>query len=120
MNEELQQKLEKRYPQFFNKRQSTGMQMLGIECGDGWYELIDSLCNTLSRMTLHEDFGFTQIKEKFGALRIYVTESNDEVNDLLEHAEVASMGICENCGSSEEVTTEGKSWIKTMCSKCKP
>lgn len=54
---------------------------------------------------------FTQIKEKFGGLRLY------GAGGLELPLESLSYHICEECGSSNEIGyTQG--WIKTLCKKC--
>lgn len=56
---------------------------------------------------------FTQIKEKYGSLRLY-SSYNTKIINILENA---SYEICEECGSSQKIgRTEG--WIKTLCKNC--
>jgi hypothetical protein len=83
MNKELTQKLFKKYPKIFPKKNRThkgSLMSYGFECGDGWYWLIDSLCDIIQRYydANSKRQGFKQpvaeqVKEKFGALRFYVT-----------------------------------------------
>jgi len=57
-------------------------------------------------------YSISQIKEKYGRLRIYNAPSKiyDETLDL-------SWGICERCGSNKQMgTTEG--YITRMCKSC--
>ena len=47
MNDELQNKLYEKYPQLFVNKDKTPMQSpmcFGIETGEGWYEILSSLC----------------------------------------------------------------------------
>ena len=47
MNQELQKKLFEKYPEIFVQKDYTIQQSampFGIECGDGWYNIIDTLC----------------------------------------------------------------------------
>lgn len=60
-----------------------------------------------------------QVKEKFGGLRFYINGGTNEQYDTISFAESLSYNICENCGSTKNVTTEGKGWIKSLCKKCK-
>ena len=106
MKYELTQKLAQKYPIIFTELGSTPQQScmaFGIECGDGWYDLLDVLCESLTH--LYEtgiDMGdgdqryipvdapkviATQIKEKFGTLRFYYRLSfSDQVKDLQKQA----------------------------------
>ena len=79
----------------------TPFEQWGPECGAGWvglYQPIIDLCRK-------NNIDVFQIKEKFGALRIYVDFPRDatdvmwgHVNDLIDQAERASLNTCEDCG----------------------
>lgn len=108
----MYQKLIEKYPAFFRDLN------YGIECNSGWHNLLHDLCEKISKINPPEDFSFVQVKEKFGLLRIYVDNGNNEINDLINIAETESAKICEYCGSDQHVTSEGR-WIKTLCHDCK-
>jgi len=60
-----------KYPDLFcQKGQSPKETCMcwGIETGDGWIDLIDRMCQELKEK--HPWVEFTQIKEKFGQLRV--------------------------------------------------
>ena len=44
------------------------------------------------------DFYFTDIKEKYGTLRLYANAYSDEVQEVLSHYEGLSSKYCINCG----------------------
>ena len=56
----------------------------------------------------------TQIKEKFGALRIHVLESDPEVSTLIRHISKQSLSTCETCGEAGTLRRSG-SWINVRC-----
>jgi hypothetical protein len=58
----------------------------------------------------------SQIKEKFGGLRFYMTCGTDEIFDLVEEAEELSYKICEECGKPGKERDGG--WIHTHCDDC--
>ena len=91
-----------------------GNLTFGIECGDGWFDLIDRLCEDI--LKVDPTTVATQVKEKYGTLRFYVSSAEDEVFDLIDEAEDASSEICEECGEPGKI--EGKMWFKTLCKKC--
>lgn len=65
------------------------------------------------------DFRFTQVKEKFGALRIYSSGGDEEIESMVSFAETLSRYICEECGKFD--TTVGsttKGWIRSICDEC--
>lgn len=48
MKNELQQQLEKKYPELCQTADSRyPYPMFGVECGDGWFNIIDCLCSTI-------------------------------------------------------------------------
>jgi hypothetical protein len=125
MKKELQEKLVEKYPKIFSEVGETPQKSCmawGICIGDGWYMLVDNLCNFLqSTIDLNKDtypqVVAAQVKEKFGGLRFYVNSANDEQYGAISFAEHLSYSICENCGSTEDITqTEG--WVVTLCPKC--
>jgi hypothetical protein len=58
----------------------------------------------------------TQVKEKFGGLKFYMTPSPNKIFDLIEEAEAASFTICETCGEPGELDTS-RYWVSTKCPK---
>ena len=139
MKIELQNKLFEKYPRLFRQRtlpmQETCM-CWGIECGDGWYDLIDNACHLIqSHCTwrinhaqyLKEKDGtdfnesdlqceFQQVKEKWGSLRIY--HNGDEfVDGVIEMALRMSENTCIQCGSNHNVTFT-KGWVVPLCEVC--
>lgn len=134
MNTELEKKLIDKYPSFFKDiygdPTKTGLSW-GLECGDGWYDLIDSLCKAIknrldniewsnhSRKSRGEellpipDITITQIKEKFGTLRFYYVGGDSAIDHLIDFAEIMSGKICEVCGNKGTLQSEG--WCSTRC-----
>ena len=55
-----------------------------------------------------------QVKEKFGGLRFYINDANDEVFDVIDEYEVDSYTICEVCGEKGKERTD-IGWIRTLC-----
>ena len=122
MDMKLQRQLFKRFPKLFTQRKlpmsQTCMCWL-FECGDGWYNIINDLCHNLQG--INADIEFSQIKEKFGTLRVYYDNNGEydtsNVDELIDYAEKASEDTCEYCGSMVGVTqTDG--WIVTLCKDC--
>ena len=124
MKEELQNKLVEKYPKIFGEvgmSPQESCMAFGIAVGDGWYWLIGQLCKVLQFNTDNNkqpQVVAAQVKEKFGGLRFYISSGTDEQFAAIHFAESMSYGICEICGTTDNVgQTEG--WIKTLCEKCK-
>jgi hypothetical protein len=142
MNKENTNYLLKRYRSIFrnHKKSITESCMAWLfECGDGWFLLLDTLCDAIKQK---EDYYkkykkckinliADQIKEKFASLRFYYhiefDKSIDEktvsmfsyhVDGLIEMAERMSSCICEICGNKGEINKTGF-WLSTLCEKCR-
>jgi hypothetical protein len=79
--------------------------------GNGWLGMIKQLIEDLIKAGWNKEI--CQIKEKFGGLRFYINEGNEEVWKLISEAEKKSYQICETCGEPGEPENTG--WIKTAC-----
>jgi hypothetical protein len=115
MKRELDEKLCQRYPTLYRDRHGDPKATLmcwGFECGDGWYELIDSVSELLSAH--NPDIKAVQVKEKFGTLRFY-HDCVDRYSIAVESAaEAFSMLICEVCGAPAK-RQQQNGWISTLC-----
>jgi len=139
MKQELQQQLYDKYPELFSNKDKSIMESCmgwGIECGDGWYDILSSLCWMIKQQednirsqteykqqkdaTYTSDYypvKFDQIKEKFGGLRVYFTGGDSYIQGLVSMAESFSYKICEVCGERGKPNKGG--WISTLCDKCR-
>ena len=143
MNKELQDKLMKKYPKIFYKgidsNKTVTCMYLGIECHDGWYDLIDSLCYRISMHCTAQNTRYivetgkyefvvegdpeymqvvaAQVKEKMGELRFYVDGGDATTQGMIQMAEAMSSRICELCGSPAK-TSRDSGWFHTACDAC--
>lgn len=131
MDHKLQKNFYEKYPELFSNKDKTPMEscmVWGIECGDGWYNILDSLCymikqheeNIQDRKNHYPDekveyfpVKFDQVKEKYGGLRVYFSGGDDYVEGLVSMAESISYKTCEVCGSPGKPNDGG--WISTLC-----
>ena len=81
--------------------------------GNGWHGLVDELFDLAEK----EDFTVTDVKEKFGTLRIYADFLSEKADKLLQDLENRSHTMCECCGQPAEQRTKG-GWVKTICIPC--
>jgi hypothetical protein len=59
----------------------------------------------------------TQVKEKYGTLRVYYHENDDRMEEVVSLMEKYSAYMCENCGDhGTTVTLHG--WASTLCDRC--
>ncbi len=137
MNEEHTKDLEEKFPWI------TPTDGYGIGVGDGWFDIIHTLCFQIHHAIEYENecielykksdkdwtwkpndkpFEFPivdQIKEKFGGLRFYArtpTGTRYEIRGMIQMAEAMSVTICDSCGNKGKVRDHA--WRRTLCDKC--
>jgi hypothetical protein len=135
MDQELQNQLFEKYPELFSNKNlgiKNSCMAWGIECNNGWYEIISSVCWMIKQ---HEDndlwqtkfkqktdpeyksgyfpVKFDQVKEKYGGLRIYFSGGDEYIEGLVSMAEAISYQTCEVCGNKGECNKSG--WFTTLC-----
>jgi len=99
----------------------------GIACGDGWYNILDTLCCQIQnhlKYNLKKDADpelvnveAVQVKEKYGGLRFYYSGGDEHISGLVRMAEGLSMRTCEECGSPGDQNKVG--WVRTLCKSCR-
>ncbi|MHB8919415.1 MAG: hypothetical protein ACYC3N_00070 [Halothiobacillus sp.] len=127
MNQELDDLLCASYPKIFARRHAKDSTMqYGFCCGDGWFNLIDSLCTSLQYMT--DERGApqpvaSQVKEKFGQLRFYMTcgefEATEAQISVIELAGILSARTCEECGCPGRIVANA-GWWSVRCPSHEP
>jgi len=125
MDKALGEELMNKYPKIFIQRdwspQKTSM-CWGITCGNGWLYLIDKLCSKIQRHVYKnklKQVEAIQVKEKFGGLRFYVTNSTEEILKFIYEAETESLDTCEWCGKRRDVKQTRSGYIQTLCGECR-
>ena len=88
----------------------------GIECDNGWYDILDEMMAKIASLNLPPEFTFSQIKEKFATLRVYTSYCDERVEKIIEEAEAKSAVTCEICGKPGTVNQEG--WRRCRCVDC--
>lgn len=121
-----------KYPILIPKHSFTGKVVDGYDysytCLDqmpaGWakafgiplFEDIQNEVNTWKKEA-RDDFYFTDIKEKFGELRIYTSTMNDKLFEILEAYCAISRNVCIVCGKLD-VPMVNRGWISPYCRNC--
>jgi len=128
MKRELDEKLVNAFPLLYADRRAdkrTTAMCWGFSCNDGWFNIIWDLSSKLEPLLqkfqdeypdLESPPRASQVKEKFGGLRFYVTSGSDEMYDLIAEAEALSYKTCEDCGMPGK--ERGGGWIITRCDGC--
>ncbi len=84
--------------------------------GPGWAGLIHEAYDLID---LSRPFGVsvTQVKEKYGTLRIYISSASTIFFDALEEICDKSAITCEDCGNPG-YTRWHLGWVRTICDRC--
>lgn len=121
MNLKLDRKLCRDFPSVFadrNASRTMSAMANGFDCGDGWEPLIRVAAEKLA--DLSPFIKASQVKEKFGSLRFYLSEVPPEYDKeawlTVEIAERASMVTCETCGEVGKLQ-QHMGWLYTSCAK---
>jgi len=124
LNKKKHEVLLNKYPKIFAQYTlppSRTAMCWGLECGEGWYPMIDALCSDIQRYIDNtpgvEQIEATQVKQKFGTLRFYYGPYNKVLDELIWEACSKSGEICECCGSTEDIEMT-KGWVQPLCPKC--
>ena len=114
------EELYNKYPHLFARRhldRSQTCMSYGIEVNEGWISLIDEMSEKIS--AIDPEIQYEQIKEKFGALRVYtvggIKEKSGDVNFIIEKYVSKSLTTCQFCGEPGELRRDG--WLSVSCDK---
>lgn len=119
MNKENTDKFISDFPRVFPK----GFR---FECGDGWFQPLYDLAKRIDPVldklpqNAQDWFCASQIKEKFGTLRISFncspghTEFDKNIQALARYTEYECMSICEKCGKEGKLRKD-IGWVRTLC-----
>jgi hypothetical protein len=130
MRKELEERILHRWPDWFR----TGVDVpraarfFGFECFDGWFDIVWRSLEAIEPSVNREKerwrkqkraFWIVQVKEKFGALRIYCSPTTVETQGAFERAEKESLRTCELCGRTGHLRESG-GLLRVRCEECEP
>lgn len=99
------------------------LMCFGFDCGDGWFHILDQLFRNIEFHKQNNakesmaNLQLTQVKEKFGTLRVYMSGYYPVIEGMISMAEAMSGVTCEDCGATP-ARTAGIGWITTLCAAC--
>ncbi len=97
----------------------NNLMAFGFMCDKGWYPLIEKTLDKIQDIVDRDklDLQITEVKEKYGGLRIYTDMDTDEIFKITLQAEQESYKICEICGKPGELRYL-HGWYMTRCDSC--
>ncbi|ROM89383.1 hypothetical protein BK658_28120 [Pseudomonas brassicacearum] len=117
MRNDLAQALYSDFPAILPKHRDD--RHTPIECGSGWYAIVEALCTLMQEQTRQKPElpqHITGIKEKFGELMITTMSKTAETRAYISFAQAMSLRICEICGSPGQMILTEK-WMRTRCAE---
>lgn len=100
----LTEKLYAAFPHLYRGRHKSkheSSMCWGVECGDGWYQLLYDLSQELSDYLAENpalDFEATQAKSKFGILHFHLSHRDEATERMIELARQRASVTCEVTG----------------------
>jgi len=120
MRDELEQQLITEFPELFrdhDKPPTESLMCFGCGCSDGWFDLIYTACKVIQSHIKYTPecppFRFSQIKEKFGGLRLYSYGGDAFTSGVCSMADAMSYKICEVTGERGQLCSTGY-WLRTL------
>lgn len=88
----------------------------GFECGDGWFELLRDLFAELNAIPDIGRISITQVKQKYGELRVYTSgEAVPGVDAAIQKAAERALITCEKCGKEGRPVVNERGWHRVTC-----
>lgn len=123
MSPDLEILLKTKYPELLQRlHENAGRTALGdhvIQCGDGWFSIIDDFCRALEEVVKVARFPqpiVVQITQEAGRLRVEVDvprSGRPDVDALLAVAQKRSATACEVCGAP--AVLRWQHGVQTVC-----
>jgi len=124
MDKKLEDELFERFKQFFpNGRDvdpTKSLMQWGFSHGNGWYDLLRDMFVKLEAVVgTKYEIEVIQVKQKFGALRVYITPPHEDVSqqvyNIIWQAEMKSSSTCEKCGKKGTLKKVNRILVLTLC-----
>jgi hypothetical protein len=117
MTDELEEALFAIEPRWFDRDPRRGTMWFGFACADGWFCILRDLFVSLKPMA-PEGFKVSQVKAKFGTLRVYASGTTPDVYRAIKEAEDKSRRTCEVCGQPGALYEEDSASCRANCLDC--
>lgn len=129
MKKSLEAKIYLQCPLLFRKKSAglhENLMLFGFDCGDGWFEITEGLFLSIeaySKQLLESGRSIdalpsaAQVKEKWGTLCIYVDNTDEHIETLLQAARERSFVTCEICGKAGKLVVDG--YYRVRCENCR-
>ena len=112
-----------KYSKYISINKNDPINLFGIECDYGWDKIIKKLLDKIARLYKPNKIYVSQIKEKYGLLRICVEYNpiyeqdilrEKKLNSYINLMEAKSGMTCEICGKEGRIRVD-LGWTSTLC-----
>jgi hypothetical protein len=106
LNQKLTEQLYHAFPHLYRGRLKSRYESSmcwGFECGDGWYQVIYDLSQSLSDYLEEHpelDFEVMQVKSKLGTFHFHINYRDSTTARMVEQARARASNICEVTGKA--------------------
>jgi len=114
LRKSLEHALYASHPLLFRQKDLTAAESAmarGIECADGWFAILDGMCDALCihrRQAGHPLIEIAQVKQKFAALTVYIDGRCEWCAGTIDFACRLSRHVCEETGRPGLLMTKGR------------
>lgn len=105
----MQSREDSQKPGYVNVHGGYTLEQGLASVGKGWHELVRAAFQACEDAKVE----VSQVKEKFGGLRVYTGGAPGHIHDLMNDLEMKSLKTCEECGKRGKPRAGG--WIRTLC-----
>lgn len=115
--------MEKRLKDTLKSKYTTIMENgdIEIDCGNGWYYLIDALLAEIKGY-VEKDTSIvgkiSLIKEKYGQAKVFHSFKHELIISKIDFVQKISLRVCERCSTMNNVRQTKGAWISTICANC--
>lgn len=130
MKKSLESQIYLQCPLIFRNKNAglhVNLMQFGFDCGEGWFEILENLflnIEAYSRQLLEQGRSIdklpsaAQVKEKWGTLCVYLDNTDEHIETLIQAASGRSCVTCEICGQAGKIIIE--SYYRVRCENCRP
>ena len=115
MKKSLESQIYLQCPLIFRNKNAglhVNLMQFGFDCGEGWFEILENLflnIEAYSRQLLEQGRSIdklpsaAQVKEKWGTLCVYIDNTDEHIETLIQAAGGRSCVTCEICGNPGKI-----------------
>lgn len=81
-------------------------------------EMCDEIDAALRKADFYDQAYISEVKEKYGSMRLWIHPSNEEIDRIIMKYETISEAVCMSCGRVDCGILNISGWLSTYCREC--